>query len=169
MIGGLEGVRENPEAHEHVAQVGHAQERLAPGAGARAGRRLVGLAAVRAAELERARELVLDGMVGGLEAEHEHGALAVARPALRGLQRVDEPAVGGPQTGLDHRAHRVGAGEERGEAHRAPRPVRRARLHAHPRLGDDAEDPLRAEQHPVGRGAGARAGQAARGPGPVRA
>ena len=127
-------------------------------------RRLVGLAAVRAAELERARELVLDGVVGGLEAEHEHRALAVAGAGLRRLERVDEPAVGGPQAGLDERAHRLGAGQERREAHRAPGAVRRARLHAHPRLGDDAEGPLRAEQHPVGRRAGARAGQPPRRP-----
>ena len=113
MIARLEGVREDPEAHEHVAQVGHAQEGLAPRAGAaRPRRRLVGLAAVRAAELERALELVLDGVVGGLEAEHEHRALAVAGAGLRRLERVDEPAVGGPQPGLDDRAHRLGAGEE---------------------------------------------------------
>ena len=55
-----------------------------------------------------------------------------------------------------------------GEAHRAPGPVRRARLHAHPRLGDDAEDPLRAQQQPVGRGPGARARQPPRRPRPAR-
>jgi hypothetical protein len=74
---------------------------------------------VRAAELERARELVLDRMVGRLEAEHEHGAVACASAAVRGLQRVDEPAVRGPQAGLDHGAHGVGAAQEAGEAHRA--------------------------------------------------
>ena len=120
----------------------------APVAGA--GRGLVGLAAVRAAQLERARELVLDVVIGGLEAEHEDGPLAVAGIGLLRFQRVDEPAVGGPQAGLDNGAYRLGTGQEGGEAHRAPSAVRRARLHAHPRLGDDAEDPLRAQQHPVG-------------------
>ena len=115
---------EDPEAHEHVAQVGHAQEGLAPRAGAvaSAGRGLVGLAAVRAAQLERAREVVADVVVGGLEAEHEHRALAVAGAGLLRLERVDQPAVGGAQAGLHDRPHRLGAGQEGGEAHRRARP-----------------------------------------------
>ncbi len=41
-------------------------------------------------------------------------------------------------------------------------------LHAHPRLGDDAEDSLGAGEHPVGTHAGAGAGQATRLPGSRR-
>ena len=74
------GSRSHVMALSKVSERTPRQEGLAPGAGAgaRAGRRLVGLAAVHATELERAREVVLDGMVGRLEAEHEQRALAVA-------------------------------------------------------------------------------------------
>ena len=48
--------------------------------------------------------------------------------------------------------------------HRRRAPLLRARQHAHPRLGDDAERPLAAEQQPVGRRAGARRRQPPRRP-----
>ena len=89
---------------------------------------------------------------------------AVAGAVLRRLERVDEAAVRRLELGLGERADGLRAAEERGEAHRAPGAVDRPRAHADPRLGDEAEDPFRAEQQPVGRGAGARPGQAARHP-----
>ena len=52
--------------------------------------------------------------------------------------------------------------KEIGEAHRAAGPEARAVLHAHPRLGDDAEDALGADEQPVGARPGAGAGQAPR-------
>ena len=106
----------------------------------------------------------VDRVVGGLEAKRQQRATPVARADLRRLERVDEPAVRGLELGLGERADGLGAAEERVEAHRAPGAVDRPRPDPDPRLGDDAEDPLRAEQHPVGRGARARAGQAARHP-----
>ncbi len=164
----LERVREHPALQQHVAQVGHRQERLAPRGDRATLARLVGLAAVRAADLQRPLQAVADVVVGRLEAEHEQRVLAVAGARLLRLERIDEPAVRRMQPGLRHRTHRVGAAQEVAEAHRPRRAMRGLGLHPHPRLGDHAEDALAAEQHAVGRRACAGARQAPRLPGARR-
>ena len=111
------------------------------------------------AQGESAPEVVVDLVVRGLEAEDEDGVRAVCRPGLLRLERVDQPQVRRPQARLGDRPHGVRAAEELAEAHRARAAVARPRLDAHPRLGDDAEDPLRSQQQPVGRRAGAGPGQ----------
>jgi hypothetical protein len=103
-------------------------------------------------------------VVGGLEAEHEQVGTAVAREHHPRLAPVDEAAVGRVQARLRDRPHRVGALLEGGEADRERGPVHGLLLHPHPRLGDHAQRPLRAQQESVGRRTRARAGQPAGGP-----
>ena len=57
-------------------------------------RRRVGDAAVLAAQLQPAAQRVVDGVVGRLEAEDEHGARPVAGAAALRLERVDQAHVG---------------------------------------------------------------------------
>ena len=73
------------------------------------------------------------------------------RRSNRASSRVDQPAVARVQPGLRQRAHRLGALDERAERDAARSAEPRPRLHPHPRLGDHAEDPLGAQQHPVRR------------------
>ena len=110
--------------------------------------------------LDRAADPRVEWMVGRLERdEQERVALVVGAGELR-LERIEQAAVGGVETRLRDRARGLGAAEKGGEAGRDRRPVRGPVLEAHPRLGDDAERALRAEQHPVGRRARARTGEA---------
>ena len=162
---GLERVRRARRGHERVAQVGHAQEGVAPArrrsrrrAARRARRRARGRA--RAPARARGRR---DGRWTQSRARARRGRRRPRRSAR--LQRVDEPAVGGPQAGLDDRAHGLGAGQ-RSAAKRTARPARcsgRGCTRTHASVSDP-EDALGAEQHPVGRGAGARPRQPARRP-----
>ena len=64
---------------------------------------------------------------------------------------IEQPQVGGKQAALDDRPHALRPLGEAGEAHGPCGAVRRPRLHAHPRLGDDAERALAAQQQPVRR------------------
>ncbi len=120
------------------------------------------------ADCQRAGHRLPHGMVGGLEAEHQQRRGAVAGHRHARFARVYQTAVGRRQTRLAECAHTLGTVEEALEAHARRGAVGRPRLHADPRLGDDAEDALRAGEHPVGADAGARAGQTARLPHPRR-
>ncbi len=123
----LERLREHADRDEHVAHVGGAEERLAPGADGvcpaavgsprrrRRAARLGHDAAVLGADLERPRERVVDRMVGRLEAEHEQRVAAVAGHRHRRLARVDQAAVGRVEPGLRERAHALRAGGEVGK------------------------------------------------------
>ena len=138
----------------------------------RAGGAAAAGAAVRRAQRQGALELVVDRVVGGLEPEDQHRALALA--GARGgqilrLQRV-EGAAGRPAAGRSGRppARPPRALGEAREAHGAPGPVRGRGCTRHPRLRDDPERPFGAQQHlGPGDGPAPRAGQAPRGPRPV--
>src|SRR5438309_2249041 len=114
------------------------------------------------AELERAIHGLLDGMIGRLEAEHQHGARAVPCRGEPRLALVEQAAVGWVESGLRDLPHALGAQLEASEADAGRAPVLGSRLNAHPRLGDDAERSLRAGEHPVGAHAGARTREPAR-------
>ena len=110
----LERVRQDAQPQQQVAQVGHADERLAPradrspAAARRLGRRVRRPPCSR--QMRRpSREVGVDRMVGRLEAEHEHRVRPVARAGLQRLELVDQPAVRRVQAGLRERAHRLGA------------------------------------------------------------
>ena len=82
-------------------------------------------------------------------------------PVSCGFGRVEQAAVGGVEARLRDRARGVRRRRSKVEKRAvADARKRRAVLQTHPRLGDDAEDALGAEQHAVGRRARARAGQA---------
>ena len=112
-------------------------------------RRLVPDAAVLAADPQALREVLVDGVVGRLEAEHEDRERPVAGAGLQRLELVDQAAVRGVQARLGERADRFGAARERVEAHRARGAVLGPRLDPHPRARDHAERALGAQQHPV--------------------
>ena len=150
-----------PAGDQRVAQVGRRRKasRQAPSDSPRRSRCL---AAVVAAQLERPRHPGVDRVVGRLEAEHQQRAAVRGGAGQRRLAGVEQPAV-----------RRVEAATGRARAP-PPRPrskpsnstaaesLKRGRLlHAHPGLGDHAEDPLGADQHPVGARPGAGARQAA--------
>ena len=147
------------------------QERLAPGAGAARRRAASSASPPCARHSASARlELVLD-LVRRRTRSRARAArgVAVARAGQRRLERRRSAGRwpgAGPAWTIARTASAPAA--KRVEAHRAPGAVRRARLHAHPRLGDDAEDALAAQQQPVGRGPGAGARQPPRRPGPRR-
>ena len=128
----------------------------------RARRRCSGMrrdAAVAGGQLDRVGQIAVDRDAGGLEAQHEHALLAVARAGELRLALVEDAAVRGPQARLRDLAQGVQRGEQVVEHDARRRALRRARAHAHPRLGDHAERALGAEQQPVGRRPGAGAGQ----------
>src|SRR4029077_16074952 len=115
---------------ERIARVWSAEERLAP----RADRVLpapgaIGTlgdrAAVLGADRERSVDRLLDGMVGGLEAQHEQRVRSVAGHRHRRLARVDQPAVGGIQSGLADRANALRPAREARESHAAGTTVNR--------------------------------------------
>ena len=113
-------------------------------------------------QLERRRHRALDVVVGRLEPEHEQRVRAVAGAGHLGLAGVDQAAVRRVQPGLRQRPDRLRPGRELGEPDRGRGATGRARADPHPRLGDHPERAFRADQHPVGRDAGAGAGQPAR-------
>ena len=152
----LEGLREHAAGDEGVAQVRRQQKRPAPGAD-----RVVTVAGRAArtsspasppwsrAIAERQVHRGVDRVVGGLEAEDQQVRAAVAGAGQLRLGGVEQAAVGGMQAGLGDLADRP-----RGrDGSRRTRPRRGLELgpraHPHPGLGDHAEDPLGADQHPV--------------------
>ena len=110
-------------------------------------------------QLERTRNGLLDGMVGGLEAEHEQRVTAVAGERERSFAGVEQAAVGGVKAGLGDGAHAFGGVEEALEAHAGGGAVDGARLDAHPRVGDHPERAFGAGEHAVGADTGTGAGQ----------
>ena len=166
---GLERLADHPHGRQRIAQIRRVEECLPPcprGALARAGLRPLRLpgagrygAAVLRRERQGARHPRVERMVGRLEGEQQHRGRAVARPRGGRLPGVEEPAVRGVEAGLRDGARRVGAARELGEGDRRGRAVRRPVLEPHPRLDDDAEDALRADEQPIRARAGARAGQ----------
>ena len=116
--------------------------------------------AVIAAALERRRHRGLDVVVGRLEPEHEQRVRAVAGAGhLRLARRRSAGSSSG--TGPDCDSARTASAPAANSANRTAAEARRgrARPDPDPRLGDHAERPLGADQHPVGRDAGARARQ----------
>ena len=166
---GLEGRGEDAARHGMLAVVRRADELVAPGAGGAASdgrsrrrRRGVGHAAMVAADFQRALHPGVERMVGRFEGQHQHRLLVAPRDAGQRLARFEQAAVGGIEPGLGDLAHRVGAGKEVLEAHAGRGAERRLLAQPHPGFGDDAQDALGADEHPVGAGAGAGARQAAR-------
>ena len=64
-------------------------------------------AAVADGELDRVGQIAVDRDAGGLEAEHEHALVAVARAGEQRLALVEDAAVRGPQAGLRELAQGV--------------------------------------------------------------
>src|SRR5215213_1155189 len=131
-----------------VAQVGSLQEGVAPGA--------LGIAALLAppaagllAERDRLGHLRAD-LATALEAQDEQRLAAGRGVRERRLAGVEQAAVGREEARLGERPHRLGALLEAVEQHRGRLLEARRLLHAHPGLGDHAEDALGADQHPVG-------------------
>ena len=165
----LEGRAENPARHGMLAVVRCADELVAPGAGSARAMGVLVIAAARvshaamiAADFERPRHPGVERMVGRFEGQHQHGLLVAPRDAGQCLACFQQAAVGWIEPGLGDLAHRVGAGEEILEAHAGRGAERRLLAQAHPGLGDDAQNALGADEHPVRAGAGAGARQAAR-------
>ena len=102
---------------------------------AAASARLVGHAAVLAADRERTLEPVVD-LRRSVDSKPSTSTACEPSPApaLARLELVEQPAVRGLQAGLRDRAHGLGAVQEAVEAHGAPGAVLGPRLHAHPRL-----------------------------------
>ena len=75
------------------------------------------------------------------------------------LLGLEQAAVRGRQARLHELAQRVEAVREAGERHGRRAALLGPRAHPHPRLRDDRERALRAEQHAVGRGPRAGGGQ----------
>ena len=121
-----------------------------------------------AAALDRALHPGVERVVGGLEAEDENRVRTIAGAGRERLAGIEETTVRRIKTALAERMHRGGAGGEIGKRDRCRRAHRRAVLQAHPRLGDDAENALGADEQAVGAGAGTGAGQAAGGDDAVR-
>ncbi len=67
------------------------------------------MAPMLAADLEPPRHGEVNWMIGGLEAEQEQRARAVAGHCKTRLDRIDEAAVGGMQSRLAERAHAIDA------------------------------------------------------------
>ena len=109
-------------------------------------------------------------VVGRFEPEHQQRFAGPRRGAGRlRLQSVEQAAVGRVEPGLGDLAHRPRRGREVVEADAAGGLVGRSLLKPHPGLGDQAEDPLGAEQGAVRRRSGAGPRQAAALPGADRA
>ena len=115
-----------------------------------------------AQHFERALHPGLQLMVGRLEGQHQHGSLALVGAGVGRLARIEQAAVGRKEAGLRDCANRLGAGNKIGKRDRRAGAKLRPILQAHPGLGDDAENPLGADEHAVGTRPGAGAGQAAR-------
>ncbi len=175
---GFEGLHDHRLGRERVALVRHAEERRAPrvgrARGRRVSRRVGGAAPVRdgaavlAADLGRPAHRFVHGVVRGLESEDQHSTGRLDARVDERLHRIEQPAVRRIQRGLGDGA---GRGHSRAvvvEHHRGSGSPARTMLHAHPRLGDDPEDALRSEEHPVRRGSRARRGKPARFTDPAR-
>jgi hypothetical protein len=171
----LEGVGEDADRDEGVAQVGRGEKGVAPGAdriGAVAVGRwvvahsprllrrlrahLAGLPAVLPGDLERDAHRLVDRMVRRLEAEHQQGLAGGAGVGERRLAGIEQTAVRRMQAGLRQFAHRPRARREVGEGDSARRLPARALLQPDPSFGDHPERALGADQHPVGARTGAR-------------
>jgi hypothetical protein len=165
--GGLERVGDQPEARLHA--VAHADERVAPRAdGALAAGGLLGVgdpdvvvvdpAAALAGQVDRVRDRIALAELGRLERDDHQRLGAVEGRRPRRLGRVEDAQVRGPQLGLHDAADGLVALFPRVEHHAGGGPVGRTPLDAHPRLGDDPEDPLAADHQAIGRRARPRSG-----------
>ena len=169
---GLERLGEDARRDQRVAQVGRPQEGVAPGA----------LGAARGFFAERPRlaarprrcrrgprraraRAPSTGPARGRPTRSRARAGPGARPRRRSApvraasRRVEQAAVRGVEAGLGQGAHRLRARSKASNSTPADSRKRGRVLHAHPGLGDHAEDALGADQHPVRARAGARAGQ----------
>ena len=91
---GLERLGEDAGRDQRVAQVGHLEEGVAPGALATRRASRVGRPRRRASQqLERLRHPGVERVVGGLEAEHEQRLAVRRRAGQRRLARVEQAAV----------------------------------------------------------------------------
>ena len=161
-----------PIGDEHVAQVGRAEERPAPGARPRRRPRSQRRpASHRAAVLaRRARAPAPSPRSTGWSLDSKPSTSsawrAVAGQRERGLarRRADGSWTGAARTGRS-RARTRAPSPKRSKRTPARAAVRRPRLHTHPRLGDHPERALRAGEHPVWAHARARSGQPPRLPG----
>ena len=101
------------------------------------------------AAFARPRDPRIERMIRGLEAEHHDRRGAIARAGVVRLLGLEDAAVGGIEPRLADGAHGARGGVEVGEADRAAGPEARAVLHAHPRLGNHAENAFGADEQPV--------------------
>ena len=95
----------------------------------------------------------------GLEADDQQRLRAVEPCGPVGLGGVEHAEVRRPQLRLHDVTHRFRCRVPRGEGDAGRGPELGSALDAHPRLADDAEDPLAADHHAVGRRARAAAGK----------
>ena len=98
-------------------------------------------------------------MVGRFEGEHQQPAADRGAGVQERLGRIQQPAVRRVEPGLRDRPRRGDRGRPVVERHRRRDLPARAVLQPHPRLGDDAERALRAEEQPVRGRAGTGSGQ----------
>ena len=104
----------------------------------------------------------VDRVVGRTRSQDQQALGTIVDAVDARLVIVDDAQVRGVEAGLADRAHRLGGGEEVGEAEHGAAAKARPVLQPHPGLGDHAERTFRADDHAVGAGAGAGAGQPAR-------
>ncbi len=130
-------------------------------------RRLLHLAPMFPGDLQRLVHRSLHLVMGGLEPEDQQRPTIAACEHLC-LETVEEAAVGRMEARLGDLPNRDCTGEEVVEPHPAGELEAGALSDPHPGFGDDAEDALGAEQHPVWRGARTGAGKAPALPGPAR-
>ena len=92
--------------------------------------------------------------IGGVELPIEVSAVdsfgALAEGEERRLSLVEQAAVAWVEARLRKRPNGINRALVALEVRRGGRPVDGAGSHTHPRFGDDAEDPLGADQHAVG-------------------
>ena len=104
------------------------------------------------------RELRVDRPVGGLEAEDEDRARAVAAAGEEGLDAIEQAAVRRTEAGARDRPRRLDRILEALEEHGRARAELRPLLQPDPGAGDDAERALRAAEEALRRGSGATGG-----------
>ncbi len=148
--------RRIPAALRHGASPGRCRHPRAPPGGGRT-------CPPCSAQIASARSI---GASTGWSADSKPSTSSACRPSPASVTRASRASIRRQFAGFSpdcatartHSAPRA----KLGEAHGRRAAVDGSRLHAHPRLGDDSQHALRAGEHPVGAGPGARAGQAAR-------
>ena len=163
VIARLERLAHDAAGDQRVAQVRRLHERAAPGARAAALARVLRRSPPWSAHSSSARSSHGDErVVGRLEAQHEQRRRRCAAPVSAASPGSSSRQFDGYSPDCDS-ARTASAPCVKSAKRTLADTLNSGRvLHAHPRPRDHAEDPLRPDQHPVGRRPGARPGQPAR-------